>query len=74
MRRINYILEETPEIIGPAVSGDIKAPKGGIEFRGISFTYPGKTEYALNNISMTIKQGQTVSVVGKVGSGKTTLL
>ncbi|MDB9822190.1 ABC transporter ATP-binding protein/permease [Deltaproteobacteria bacterium] len=74
MRRINSILEETPEITGPAVSVDIKPPAGEIEFRGISFTYPGKTEYALKNISMTIERGQTVSLVGRVGSGKTTLL
>ena len=74
MRRINRILDETPEITSPAISKDVQPPAGGIEFTGISFAYTGKTEYALKDISMTVKQGQTVSLVGRVGSGKTTLL
>jgi ATP-binding cassette subfamily B protein len=74
MRRINRILEERPEITGPAVSSDVVRLKGEIEFRGLTFRYPEKTDYALKNISLSIKKGQTVSLVGRISSGKTTLL
>ena len=74
MRRINYILEEIPEIAGPVISSHIKSPKGLIEFKNLYLRYPEKTEFALNNISLTIEKGQTISLVGRVGSGKTTLL
>jgi ATP-binding cassette subfamily B protein len=74
MRRINRVLEEKPDITGPALSKGIPAPEGEIKFKGIYFVYPGKTQKALKNISMTIKQGDTVSLVGRVASGKTTLL
>ncbi len=74
MRRINYILEEIPEITGPAQSSHIKPPAGLIEFKNLYLRYPASTEYALKNISLTIEAGRTVSIVGRVGSGKTTLL
>ena len=74
MRRINRVLEEKPEITGPAFLPDAVRLRGEIEFRGLSFRYPGKTEYALKNISLRINKGQTVSLVGKVASGKTTFL
>ncbi len=74
MRRINRMLEEKPGITGPAVSSVPFHLRGGIEFRGLSFRYPEKKEYALKNISLRINEGQTVSIVGKVASGKTTFL
>ena len=53
-----------------------KLPKHqrSIEFRDISFTYPGHEEVVLKGISFTVKAGQNVAVVGGNGSGKTTLL
>jgi ATP-binding cassette subfamily B multidrug efflux pump len=74
MRRINRLLEERPEITGPVISSSAGPLRGEIEFRGLSFIYPEKTEYALKNISFKIQAGQTISLVGMVGSGKTTLL
>ena len=45
-----------------------------IEFRDIVFSYPGHDEVVLNHISLMVKAGQNVAVVGGNGSGKTTLL
>ena len=83
MRRINGILDEVPEIRDPAgekIQGhdDIKTPsekaRGGIEFRGLDFQYPGRKEYALKNVHLKIQPRETTAIVGRVGSGKTTLL
>ncbi len=45
-----------------------------IEFRNVSFTYPGKQEPALCNISFTLRSGETIALVGRNGAGKTTLV
>src|SRR6056297_98032 len=47
---------------------------GKIEFRNVSFKYPGSDEYALRNINLTIEAGSNVAIVGRTGSGKTTLV
>jgi ATP-binding cassette subfamily C protein LapB len=47
--------------------------QGSIEFRDVSFNYPGQTQGGLQNISFKIEAGEKVAIVGKVGSGKTTL-
>lgn len=45
-----------------------------IEFKNVSFKYPGNETYALKNIVFKINKGETVALVGKNGSGKTTLI
>ncbi len=47
--------------------------QGSIEFRDVSFSYPGQTQGGLQNISFKIEAGERVAIVGKVGSGKTTM-
>ena len=45
-----------------------------VEFRNVSFKYPGREDYALQNVSLSFKQGQRLAVVGENGSGKTTFI
>ncbi|VEU82578.1 ABC transporter ATP-binding protein [Acholeplasma hippikon] len=45
-----------------------------IEFRGVTFKYPFDTHPTINDINLTIKNGQTIGVVGPTGSGKSTLI
>ena len=63
----------------PEPGHDNKLPKlarhaQAIEFRGVTFTYPGGAAPALNEIDLTVRHGERVAVVGPNGSGKTTLL
>jgi ATP-binding cassette subfamily C protein LapB len=46
---------------------------GRVEFRDVTFKYPGQSHAALQNINFTIEPGDSVGVIGAVGSGKTTL-
>lgn len=48
--------------------------QGKIEFREVSFTYPGQTTRALDEISFTIEPGERVAILGKNGSGKSTIV
>ena len=45
-----------------------------VEFRNVSFRYPGTEKYVLQNINFRFQIGQRLSIVGKNGSGKTTLI
>lgn len=47
--------------------------KGDIEFRQVSFAYPGSEMDSLSNVSFRIKPGERVAILGRVGSGKSTL-
>ncbi len=46
---------------------------GSLEFRNVTFTYPGAPAPALTDVSFSIKPGERVAILGQVGSGKTTL-
>jgi ATP-binding cassette subfamily B protein/ATP-binding cassette subfamily C protein len=49
-------------------------PQDGIRFENVSFTYPGSSKPALRNISLHLKPGEKLAIVGENGSGKTTLI
>lgn len=53
---------------------DFNPDTARIEFRDVSFKYPGAENYALRHVSVEIKPGQRYAVVGKNGSGKTTFI
>lgn len=74
MGRIAEVLEAPREIDDPAVPVEVAAPRGEIEFRGLTFRYPGAPEPALRDVSFRVPAGRTVAVVGATGTGKSTLL
>lgn len=45
-----------------------------IEFKNVSFSYPGSSEHSISDISFKIQKGQTVGIIGGTGSGKSTIL
>ena len=53
---------------------DIQPAKGRIEFRNVSFAYPGSDKNVLEHINLTVSPGETIAVMGATGSGKTTLV
>jgi ATP-binding cassette subfamily B protein len=60
MGRIQEIMGEQPSIRDAERSIEIDAPQGGIEFRNVSFRYPGTERDVLRDVSFTIEPGQTV--------------
>lgn len=46
---------------------------GGIEFRDVTFAYPGSKQPVLKKVSFKLKPGEKVGIIGRIGSGKTTL-
>lgn len=72
--RINEVLvlpEDGQEASG-LVSGD--GPAATVEFRGVSFRYPGAERAALEGVSFTAPAGRITALIGGTGSGKTTVL
>ena len=47
--------------------------EGAIEFKDVSFNYPGQSNASLRNVSFRLKAGERVAILGRIGSGKTTL-
>jgi ATP-binding cassette, subfamily B, bacterial MsbA len=52
---------------------EVTRAKGDIEFRNVTFYYPGKETPALRDINLSISEGKTVALVGRSGSGKSTI-
>ena len=72
-RRICEVLE-TRSRIQDGVCHPSTAKQGYIEFKDVSFRYPGASADTLNNISFTAGKGETVALIGATGCGKTTLI
>ncbi|MBF0287998.1 MAG: ABC transporter ATP-binding protein [SAR324 cluster bacterium] len=67
-----YLEQDVLEEDGTAVVGS--QPGTGICFENVSFAYPGTDTPALNDISFTLRPGESLALVGENGSGKTTLV
>lgn len=73
MGRLNSILNSEPAI-ADAPGAREASGAGAIEFRELTFTYPGATRPVLSDISLRIEAGTTLAIVGRTGSGKSTLV
>lgn len=71
--RVNETLGYKPDVIDYAGHPKVTLPET-ISFDQVSFRYPSSSVDNLTKVSFTLKQGQTLGIVGKTGSGKTTLL
>ena len=67
-----YMNHEVPELSGTKTYGPIRGD--GVRFEDVSFIYPGSAKPALDKISIHIKPGESLAIVGENGSGKTTLI
>ncbi len=67
-----FLEEEIDTQDGTALSGPTLGD--GVRFENVSFTYPGQTTPAVDNISLHLQPGQKLALVGENGSGKTTLI
>lgn len=70
--RINEFLN-TPAEIEDDANTTLTNVTGAIEFKNVAFTYPESGIVALDGVNFTVKQGQTLAVLGRTGSGKSTL-
>lgn len=71
MQRINEFMDKKSEIVNK--NFDKYEIKGDIEFRNVSYVYPNTGIRALDNLSFTLKAGESLAIMGKTGSGKSTI-
>jgi ATP-binding cassette subfamily B protein len=80
MGRIQAIFDTEPAVVDgaaplhPTGTAPLAPPRGEIEFRDVSFRYPGSEREVLRNVSFTIPAGKTFALVGPTGSGKSTII
>lgn len=73
-RRIDEVLCEKSSLANPAHPVE-NVKDGSIDFEGVSFKYSAAAEkYALENINLHIKSGETIGIIGGTGSSKSTLV
>lgn len=72
--RIGEVLDVEPSIHDPEHPETPATLAGVVEYRNVTFAYPGAETPVLSNISFTAKPGETVAIIGSTGAGKTSLL
>ncbi|MCL1632435.1 ABC transporter ATP-binding protein/permease [Sporolactobacillus sp. CPB3-1] len=74
--RVNEVLDIVPVVKDGKTSASSAVSKqpASIEFREVTFSYPGAEAPAVSNISFTANQGETTAIIGGTGAGKSTLL
>ena len=74
LTRISELLDAKQDVADRPGVARLTGVKGDIEFKNLTFRYPGGEYDALQDVSVSIKAGESVGLVGKTGSGKTTLV
>ncbi len=71
--RVIELLDEEPRVTERPDATALRDPRGHLELRDVTFTYPGADRPALDRVSLRVAPGETVAVVGASGAGKSTL-
>lgn len=74
--RVNAVFDTKPSVISGSacLPENARETKNIIQFQDVSFSYNQNNEYALENLSFSIKKGETIGIIGGTGSGKSTLV
>jgi ATP-binding cassette, subfamily B, multidrug efflux pump len=72
--RVVEVLETEPSVHPPEAPLTEVAEHGTIEFRGVSFCYPGAIKPVLDDVSFRVEPGETTAIIGSTGAGKTTIV
>lgn len=72
--RINEVLDIDPEITDTKNPKNTDGRKGYVEFKDVTFSYPGAEQPAIKDISFSVNPGETTAIIGGTGSGKSTLI
>ena len=72
--RINEVLDIVPVINDPKDIKKAVSKKGYIEFKNVSFNYPGSESSVIRDISFSAAPGETTAIIGGTGSGKSTIV
>ena len=71
--RMAQLLNVRPDVAEHPEATGLMQIRGDVEIRALTFTYPGADKPALQNVSLSLKNGQTLGIIGGIGAGKTTL-
>ncbi len=76
LQRLEHIFATVPAIADPPEAAPLPAVEGRLEFRDVSFAYPGRERgpAALGGVSFTLEPGQKLGIVGRTGAGKSSLV
>lgn len=72
-KRVRELLDCRPQLQDGG-SESVSGIRGQIEFRDVSFAYPGSSKTMLDHVSLTIRPGETLAIMGATGCGKSTLV
>ena len=71
--RLTEVLQTTVDMEETTIENEVNIRQGKVEFRNVSFKYPGTNRFVLENISFIAQPRTTVAIMGATGSGKTAL-
>ena len=73
VKRLNEIFDAKAEILDTGKDSGITELSGSFALNGLKFRYPGTESNVLDGVSVSVKQGETLAIMGKTGCGKTTV-